>query len=480
MQSKSCKPQCSVDQVQFIDTVVSELHEVKSCASILARYLFARGVVPVKSGYIIQEDIQRELVTTWTVFAKRMFWSLVKYGLAICDIMEQEDSLLDKVPIVYDFEQCTITFDVDAYDQKKYIVRRKNRRLTDAFVVERYPPKRDGSLTSPMARLIPTAYELLDKRDKVSRTIDAAVTQPLFVERVMDKSNYRVAVPGASDVGAAGYMDPNGTATLACNGARVMSRLAPGALDCDEADRLLDQYMKQRDKPASEVTDNETGRKYLVFGLQTRPIGDGTRVPYIPNIESYEQRFETNVSMEFDVPRSFWTRHSDRLSNDVKRDMMDLQMTIDEWGNFFEDVLFKIWMMIYVDEETTLQTLCNVPQTQITLPATTSIEQLKLQLADRLISEQTFREKASAALGIKTSILQDEKDKQPCEDKKMPSKRKLDQAEQLWTRLDPSQIQEPEEETEPPAKKQRTRESKEQSDTRKDNSADMEDQTIAA
>jgi hypothetical protein len=328
--------------------------EVTACMGTVCMHVFGKGLHFRHNQYHINPIYQHLLYTIWQTFARGLLENCMIFGVAIISLMSNDELMW--APQVMDMQQYSVYVKVDKFNQRVYriIDNKDGKQPRDMFVLECYPPKRDGRLTSPLSALTEHYYLMKLSLGAYSRTV-----------RQLSSTWHVISPQKPSGGGAQNQVAPTS----------AFSRMNENLLAADDdtyqnreiinsirRDRNSHPNLKRRrvdEACASDDTDDTPPTCYTAFDTDTDvtnirvPDGfdsHGIILPtFNPTVSHLYQNFESAVGKVLHLPREYWSDHDNyskhATGNNVNQARLD--QTIAYWADFIETKLNAVLTHLY-------------------------------------------------------------------------------------------------------------------------------------
>lgn len=402
-------------QIDFISGNLLERPSVHRAIRVLQTRLFALGVEVWKGNLRMENELGEEFSMLWARAGTRMVHDLEAYGLSV--LVFEPHERLKVVPVVFDFLNCDIGVALDDKDRVEFEVKRGGKRVTDCIVVVRYAPTKDGTLTSPLAKLIPIAEELQRDQDEAAEAKRRASVREHRIEREAARPISAAAAAAAAGMRAGpggpipsvGPPDINYAMALNADDA---ARGAQSSEDVQESVARIDRSLRKPYEVFKADDDDGTvnGDTFLVLKEGAR-FAPTPRV-HIPSTMESELRFANGLSEFLGCPSLFWSNTSAGASASYGAKELELKQahatiaeTIREYAKFKCTQFKLLWLRAYAEEEATHDVLNSDSSDDVSndvtfvLPSAVDAVQLQQLREFGVISEIDFRRSMADAFG---------------------------------------------------------------------------------
>jgi hypothetical protein len=329
--------------------------EVTACMGTVCMHVFGKGLHFHHNQYHINPIYQHLLYTVWQTFARGLLESCMIFGVAIVSLMSNDELMW--APQVMDMQQFSVYVKVDKFNQRVYriIDNKDGKQPRDMFVLECYPPKIDGRLTSPLSALTEHYYLMKLALSAYSRTVRQL------------SCTWNVISPQKPNGGGG---QNQATPTTA------FSRMNENLLAADDVSyqsrEIIDSIQRQRNShpnfnhrrvgdagaphdshdlpPPTCYTAFDTDIDVTTIRVPTGFDSHGIILPsFTPTVSNLYQNFESAVGKVLHLPREYWSDHDNyskhATGNNVNQARLD--QTIAYWSDFIETKLNAVLTHLY-------------------------------------------------------------------------------------------------------------------------------------
>jgi hypothetical protein len=328
--------------------------EVTACMGTVCMHVFGKGLHFHHNQYRINPTYQHLLYTVWQTFARGLLENCMVFGIAIVSLMSNDELMW--APQVMDMQQYSVYVQIDKFNQRVYriIDNKDGKQPRDMFVLECYPPHRDGRLTSPLSALSEHYYLMKLSLGAYSRTV-----------RQLSCTWHVISAQKPAGGGGQNQSTP----------ASAFSRINDNLLAADDetyqSREILDSIRRQQNSHRNlrhnkcgtyapgDVSDAPPPTCYTSFDTDTDvstirvPTGfdsHGIILPsFHPTVSHLYQNFESAVGKVLHLPREYWSDHDQysKHANGNNVNQARLDQTIAYWADFIEAKLNAVLTHLY-------------------------------------------------------------------------------------------------------------------------------------
>jgi hypothetical protein len=297
---------------------------------------------------------QHLLYTIWQTFARGLLENCMIFGIAIVSLMSNEELMW--APQVMDMQQYSVYVKVDKFNQRVYRIIDNNdgKQPRDMFVLECYPPQRDGRLTSPLSALTEHYYLMKLSLGAYSRTVRqlSCTWHVISPQKPTGSGGLRQPTPAS----AFSRMNEN---LLAADDETFQSREILDSIRRQRASQLNFTHTKGASLTPGGAPDTPPPTCYTSFDTDTDvstirvPAGfdsHGIILPsFHPTLSHLYQNFESAVGKVLHLPREYWSDHDQYSKHAAGTNVNQarLDQTIAYWADFIETKLNAVLTHLY-------------------------------------------------------------------------------------------------------------------------------------
>jgi hypothetical protein len=326
--------------------------EVTACMGTVCMHVFGKGLHFHHNQYNINPTYQHLLYTIWQSFARGLLENCMIFGIAIVSLMSNDELMW--APQVMDMQQYSVYVKVDKFNQRVYRItdNKDGKQPRDMFVLECYPPTRDGRLTSPLSALTEHYYLMKLSLSAYSRTVrQLSCTWHVISPQ---KTNGVGGQNQPTPVTAFSRMSEN---LLAADDDTFQSREILNSIRNSQPNRKHSRFNgacatddASDTPPPTCYTAFDTDNDVTTIRVPTGFDSHGIILPtFNPTVSHLYQNFESAVGKVLHLPREYWSDHDNyskhATGNNVNQTRLD--QTIAYWADFIETKLNAVLTHLY-------------------------------------------------------------------------------------------------------------------------------------
>lgn len=367
---------------------------IQSAIQVIHNTMLAKKLYFLHKAFKIKPEYHNSLRAHWEAFLVDYMHNVLLYGICLVKIIKHPQLL--EIPIVLDINLNTVQFAINA-DTNEYeyvVVNDLNGDVRDdVYVVSKYKPCPDGTLTSPTASLMDQRRWEMFVRNEYNMSSfyrgrpDVIIQEPAPEKPGNNQSLASQALPGleGDTVGGSLGRGGHGGAAASRGGAKSQawardSRMAASLsissnpeMNRQLEDReFLERFNKTNKAFTQEIaadirksTQHPLKKAYSVeynSSLKSRVLramnGRHYVKPQLPQVplhfEMIMNRTDDMIGRAYNVPREFWTgdHSSSRYTKgNVTLSWENMKTTVTRWASDVESLCNKILCKIYGTED---------------------------------------------------------------------------------------------------------------------------------